>query len=263
MPNFQVISRERYAHKAWLRYTSYAFAMRETVLPLALAELPKAIMSLPVAFIEESGGVQPVAVMGLQPSQNLFVAPDGRWMHGYVPAACRGYPFRIGNTSDGGQVLCFDEDSGLLVDQPDGEPFFGEDGNPSTGVRQVMEFLVATGQSRAQTLAAAGILQEKQLLKPLPLILRTEAGEQAVSGLLQVDEASLNAVSADDLMLLRDSGALLLAYCQLLSLQHLPLLGQLAEAQAKIKTEQEAAAVSSGGEPTLVSGDTLNFSGFR
>ena len=48
MPNFQVVSRERHGHQGWLRYTSYAFAMKETVLPLTLAELPKAMMSLPI-----------------------------------------------------------------------------------------------------------------------------------------------------------------------------------------------------------------------
>ncbi len=262
MPNFQVVSRERHGHQGWLRYTSYAFAMKETVLPLTLAELPKAMMSLPIAFIEQAGGFQPVAVMGLQPAQNLFVAPDGRWVHGYVPAACRGYPFRIGHTPEGGQVLCIDEDSGLLVEAPDGEAFFAEDGKPATGLQQVIDFLLATEQSRAQTAAAVAALKEKQLLKPLPLVLRSEAGEQAVAGLFQLDEEALNALSPDDLVAVRNVGGLVAAYCQLLSLQHLPVLGQLADAQAKAIAAQVSAAPIAGVE-TLIAGDTLNLSGFR
>ncbi|WP_371323198.1 SapC family protein [Dechloromonas sp. ZY10] len=262
MPNFQVVSHERHGHKGWLRYTSYAFAMRETVLPLTLAELPKAMMSLPIAFIEQAGVFQPVAVMGLQPAQNLFVAPDGRWVHGYVPAACRGYPFRIGHTPEGGQVLCVDEDSGLLVDAPDGEGFFAEDGKPAASLQQVIDFLLATEQSRTQTAAAVAVLQAKQLLKPLPLVLRSEAGDQAVAGLFQLDEEALNALSPDDLAAVRDVGGLVAAYCQLLSLQHLSVLGQLAEAQAKAAAAQVASAPALGAD-TLVAGDTLNFSGFR
>lgn len=261
MPNFQIVSRERHGQKGWLRYTSYAFAMRETVLPLTLAELPKAMMSLPIAFVDQGGAFQPVAVMGLQPAQNLFVAPDGRWIHGYIPAACRGYPFRIGHTPEGGQVLCFDEDSGLLVDLPSGEPFFVEDGSPAPGVAQVMEFLVATEQSRAQTAAAVAVLGEKKLLKALPLVLRTDAGEKSVEGLFQIDEQALNALTAEDLAAVRDAGGLVVAYCQLLSLQHLPVLGQLAEAQAKAAAAQLATAVPA--VDALVAGDTLNFSGFR
>lgn len=263
MPNFQLISRERHGLKGWLRYTSYAFALRETVLPLTLAELSKAMMSLPIAFIEQADSFQPVAVMGLQPSQNLFVAPDGRWVHGYVPAACRGYPFKIGLTPEGGQVLCFDEDSGLMVDLPDGEAFFAEDGGPAPGVRQVMDFLLATEQSQVQTQAAVAVLKDKGLFKPLPLVVRTDAGEKTVEGLFQIDEAALNALAAEDLAAVRNAGGLVVAYCQLLSLQHLPVLGQLAEAQAKAAAAAQQAAMPASALDALIAGDSLNLSGFR
>jgi len=261
MPNFQVISRERYAGKRWLRYTGYAFALRETVLPLALAELPKATMSLPIAFIEQAGIFQPMAVMGLQASQNLFVAPDGRWVHGYVPAACRGYPFKIGHTPEGGRVLCFDEDSGLLVDSLDGEAFFSEDGKPAQIVQQVMDFLLATEQSRVQTIAATAVLKAKGLFKPLSLVVQTDSGEKTVDDLYQIDEGALNALSADELVEVRNAGGLMVAYCQLLSLQHLPVLGQLAEAQAKAAARQ--ATTPSAALDMLMAGDSLDLSGFR
>ena len=40
-------------------------------------------------------------------------------------------------------------------------------------------------------------------------------------------------MSADALKALQQAGALPMIYCQLLSMQHLPLLGQLAEAHRK------------------------------
>ena len=71
MPNHQVITRERHGAKRWLRYTGYAFAMHEAVLPLALAELAKAALSLPIGFIAQGDGFVPAAVMSLQPEKNL------------------------------------------------------------------------------------------------------------------------------------------------------------------------------------------------
>ncbi len=53
MPNYQIISKAAYGNKRWLRYTSYAHAMQEAVMPLSLAELPKAAMSLPIGFIKQ------------------------------------------------------------------------------------------------------------------------------------------------------------------------------------------------------------------
>ena len=44
MANFQIVSRERHGSKRWLRYTSYAFALKDAVLPLSLsAVLPDLI----------------------------------------------------------------------------------------------------------------------------------------------------------------------------------------------------------------------------
>jgi hypothetical protein len=64
----------------------------------------------------------PVAVQGLAPGQNLFVAPDGRWLAAYTPAAYRGYPFQLAHAENGQQVLCFDEESGLITDGPRASP---------------------------------------------------------------------------------------------------------------------------------------------
>ena len=51
--------------------------------------------------------------------------------------------------------------------------------------------------------------------------------------MFQIDEAALNALPDEAFLELRRAGALLIAYGQLLSMQHLPLLGQLADAHAK------------------------------
>lgn len=264
MPNYQAISRQRHAGKRWLRYSSYAFAVRESVMPLGLAELPKAVMNLPIGFIDQPNGFVPVAIMGLQPEKNLFVAADGRWIQSYIPAACRGYPFSLGKTADGQRVLCIDEDSGLLSDGPEGEAFFDEAGQVAPAVQEIIRFLEQTEQSRQVTSAACAVLRQHQLIKPWSITVKTPTGEQAVAGLFQIDEAALNQLPAAALEAVRNAGALTVAYCQMLSMQHLPVLGQLAAAHAK--AQQAAQPLPQNAEldiEFLKQGDTLDFGAFR
>lgn len=72
MPNFQPISHTTHASKRWKRYSGYTFAAADAVAPLVVHELPKACMHLPLAFIPQGEHFTPVAVLGLQPGQNLL-----------------------------------------------------------------------------------------------------------------------------------------------------------------------------------------------
>lgn len=231
MPNFQAVSRERHAGKRWQRYTSYQFAAGDAVAALVLQELPRACMSLPVGFVKVAEGFVPVAVQGLHAGKNLFVAPDGRWLASYVPAAYRGYPFNLANNQEGQQVLCINEDSGLVSDT-DGEPFFDDAGEPSKAVKDVLNFLTQVFGNRQSTQNVCAALHQQNLIQPWPIKLQSDAGEQTVDGLFRIDEAALNQLSAEGLDALRQAGALPVAYCQLLSMQHLEKLGQLAQAHA-------------------------------
>lgn len=265
MPNYQAISRERHGAKRWLRYSGYAFAMRDAIMPLALAELAKAALSLPIAFIVQDDGYVPAAVMSLQPEKNLFVAADGRWIHAHIPAAIRGYPFRLAHASNGRQVLCIDEDSGLLSDGVEGEAFFDAAGNPAQALRDIMDFLAQTEQSWHAAARACAILNKYQLIQPWPIVHQTESGERKIDGLFRIDESALNQLTADALFEVRNTGGLHIAYCQLLSMQHLPALGELAAAVAKAEAQAAAQVVTGSGELNLElfkKHDSISFSGF-
>ena len=67
--------------------------------------------------------------------------------------------------------------------------------------------------------------------KPFSII--WNGNPRLIAGLYRVDEAVLNTLTGDALVELRDIGALQAAYCQLLSMQHLPRLGELVQTQAK------------------------------
>jgi len=247
MPNIQVISRERHASKRFTPYTSYAFTATDAVCALVVQELPKAMLVLPIAFFAVEGAFAPVAVLGFKPGKNLFVAKNGKWVTSYVPAAYRSYPFVMANTQDDKQVLCFDEDSGLISDT-EGQPFFAEDGQPSKAVADVLAFLNQTATNRQATQRICALLQKHKLIQPWPIKIQGDAGEQTVAGLFRIDEAALNQLPAEAFMELRDAGALLCAYCQLLSTQHLQTLGQLAAVHAKADAQAQAALPTKNGE---------------
>ena len=237
MPNFQAISIKRHGNLRWKRYANYTFAAADSIVPLVAAELPKAVTALPIAFVEQGEGYFPAAVLGLRPGNNVFVSPDWRWIGQYIPAAFRSYPFRLVSTQDGQQMLCINEDSGLVTEAPSGEPFFTADGQPTQATLDILNFLTYIEQNRAITEKACAVLQKHKLIRPWLITVKNDVGENQIAGLFQIDEAALNNLSAEAFLELRQSGALPIAYCQLLSMQHLPLLGQLTDAQSKASAQ--------------------------
>lgn len=265
MPTYHVISRDRHGAKAWVRRQGYDFAAADSVVPVVGAELAKAVLHYPVAFLPQGDSFGLYALTGLEPGRNLFLTRDGRWIVPYIPAAIRAYPFRMAAIEDGRQVLCFDEDSGQLVELGNGAgtiPFFGEGNTPHPEVARVLEFLIETDRSGQRTERAIAALQAKGVLAPWEAIIETKArGRQSVSGLFRVDEEALNALPAQDFEELRQAGALVIAYTQMLSMQHLVSLGQLADAHADAEARM-AAAVQPLIEMPTTDNDSIDWSRF-
>lgn len=259
MPQYQALSKNIHAGKHFKRYSSYQFASHQSIVPLVQQELAKASMSLAIGFVQHGEGFMPVAVQGLLPGKNLLVAPDGRWLGEYTPAAYRGHPFALLPNELGQWVLCVDTDSGLLSDT-EGEALFDVEGEPTQTVKEVISFLEQIAHNRQVTLAICKVLAEHQLIQPWPIKVQMPEGEKAVTGLFRIDEAALSQIDASALKALQHAGALQMAYIQLLSMQH---LGKLAE-WAKLHAQHEqshaktALPVNSKGELDL---EFLNQSG--
>ena len=239
MPQFAAITQDRHGARRWRRYASYDFARERPVLPLVGAELPRAALAFPIAFLPEGEGFVTAALMSLNPKGNLYVGPDGRWLGSYVPAALRGHPFALLPREGGDRVFCIDEAAELISDDGTGEPFFDQDGAIAEPTRKVLDFLTSVEQSRAAIRKATAALAEAELIVPWEITVQSAAGPQKVAGLHKLDEAALTALPMEGFEALRRAGAVALAYCQILSMQHLPALGRLAEAHAKQLRETE------------------------
>lgn len=258
MSQLTVISRQQHAAKRWKRYSSYSFVAGEAIAPLVAQELPRACMSLPLAFVKQGDDFVLVAVLGLKAGENLLVGADGRWLAGYVPSAFRGHPFVLANTDDGRRALCVREDSGLVSDT-EGEPFFEENGEPGKLVKNVLSFLEQVSDNAKHTAGLCALLARHELIQPWDIQLKANEAEQKVQGLYRVNEEALNALPAEAFASLRAGGALSMAYCQLLSMQHLQRLGHLARMRAETQTGQPAASGDLDLE-FLRDDDTLRFS---
>lgn len=249
----------------WQRFSNYAFAANRSLLPVSGGELSVLALSFTIAFVPQGDGFVPVAVLGLESEKNLYVAPDGRWLGNYVPAALRSYPFAELPTQDGLQVLCVDEGSGLLseIEGPlGGERFFDDDGALSVAVRGVLDFLQQAAATRPRLMAATQTLNHHGLIQPWPASVVLGGANIQVEGLYRVDEAALTALSDTAFLELRHAGALPLAYTQMLSTQNLRILGSLANAHLQTAQAQaEAAAKVPAGDLDLsfMQSDTIRF----
>ena len=233
------ISATQFANKKFLRTKNYVFAATDALAGLVSKEFPKAALSLPIAFVPAGEDFAPVAVLGLQPGKNLFVSLYGRWIGGYIPAVFRGFPFLLANAEDDRQVLCINDAHGS-ISETEGEDFFDQESQPTQAVKDILDFLNQVASNRLATLKVVKVMQKHQLIAPWPIKLKgADQQEQTLEGLFRVDESALNLLSADALDEVRRAGALPLIYCQLLSMQHLPILGKLA--QAHQEAEQMAA----------------------
>ncbi len=240
MPSFAAVSRERHRNKRWLSFGSdFRFAAQTAVAPLVAAELPKAMMAFPIGFIRSGEAINPAAILSFELNRNLFVANDGRWIGSYQPAVFRSFPFRLIQADNDRLTLCIDEESGLITERAEGEPFFeGEEIGPR--LKQVMEFLTQLEQSKVITERACTALDRHGVIKPWPITVKSDDGDRKVEGLFQIEEAAFNALPIEAFDELRQAGALMIAYCQLLSMQHLSVLGRLSDAHATQRQEADA-----------------------
>lgn len=264
-PRFQPVTPERHAGRRWRPSSSYSWAAREVLVPLSGAEMSRAAAHMPIAFIKPKDAFLPAAVLGLERDVSLYVASDGRWLAGYVPALLRSRPFAVLPLEDGRKILCVDEEAGRVAaaeEAADAQPFFGADGKLAPGLQQFLNFLSALDANRDLTAKACLALEQQKLIVPWDIKLQTDAGVQNIEGLHRVDEAALIALADEDFLEQRRCGALVLAYAQLLSMGQMPALAQRARLR-RTALQQPMAPVTPAGDldlSFLERGGTLRFS---
>ncbi|WP_290650316.1 SapC family protein [Aquisalimonas sp.] len=232
--NVVALSSKDHAGKRLRPHQGYEFARGETVMPVSAAELPQLVARLPIGFLDSGrNGLRPMALLGIDTRTNLLVAPDGRWLQDYVPAAIRRYPFILMRRSgDGDMGVAVDMDSELLADT-DGERLFTDDGEASEHFSRIVDLLRQFEGGMRATARACRRLSEAGLLADWSPTVEVAGKHWRLNGMQRVDEQALNGLDNDAFVALRDDNAVALAYAQLLSMAQLPRLVRLAQARAR------------------------------
>ncbi|MBF0183452.1 MAG: SapC family protein [Magnetococcales bacterium] len=213
----------------------YTFAERFHIAYVTQQEFMRASGYYPIVFIEDKPGnaYRPVVLMGLQEGENLFVDQEGKWQAGYIPAIIRRYPFVLTAAGNDQFVICVDESSALLS-QSEGVALFDAQGQPAPAMENVKRYLAELFQLEQLTILFSRLLAEMNLLVPLQLRLSDSDRQHTIAGCFVIGEARLQALAAEQFLLLREKNYLTAIYAHLCSLQQVERLTLLRqERQAK------------------------------
>ena len=236
MPAFIPVRFDDHKGKSWRTLQNLRHVSSEVVLPIGISEIPKIALHMPLAFQRHGGTMLLIAVCGLQQGRCLLLNAEGHWTEGYTPFHLKTYPFALlpSPANNAELMLCVDEASGLVADGVVGTPFFGLDGALSPEVQRMLDMMIVFEKEKAAAQRFAAHLESAGLISPWAIKLSTPAGSIDVQGLFHVNEAALQALDDQRFLELRKNGSLSLAYCQLLSMEHLPkLLDRAATASAQ------------------------------
>ena len=186
----------------------FAFARAGHAVPLAVTEFSLAAITGPIIFVGEEK--TPLAVMGLNANENLFLREDGMFDAGvYIPAYIRRYPFVFANDAEAKQsILCIDRAAEFVVEGGDLQ-FFNEDGTPTAYTQGCIEFCNNYEVERQRTLNFVEMLKSMDLFETKVATHTpmnedgTPAEPQVIAEFFGVSDAKLNALSHNKLAELR------------------------------------------------------------
>jgi hypothetical protein len=197
----------------------FDFARRVRVLPLTLGEITSAQKHYPVIFSDLDNPV-PLAVLGRDEDDNLFVDENGEWERGaYIPAYVRCYPFALAAKSDDEFAVVIDRLADSVTDEPE-QPFF--DGDQITPQTQSMLDFCARYDAEVKLTADFGLRLRELGLLVGQQVTRTAPGSDAepFASYLAVDSDKLNELGDRELRELFSNGYLGGAYAHLFSLEN-------------------------------------------
>lgn len=191
------------------------------VLPLSFSEFAAAQRDYPVTFISGDQGrsFMAMALVGVEPGRNLFVDEAGTWADGhYLPAFVRRHPFcmsrvAVEEQAQAQRIVCV-ERSAIAED---GSALFDGGGEPLPAWQAQSRLLFEFEADLERTVAMVQRLAELQLLEPFSAQV-SGASPITLTGMHRISEEKLQALPADSLQSLAQSGVLARCYLHLASL---------------------------------------------
>ncbi|HEX7341572.1 MAG TPA: SapC family protein [Rhodanobacteraceae bacterium] len=205
------------------------FAAKTHSVPLTVAEFGPAARDFPILFgganLDEAG---PLAMLGLQQSENIFVDADGQWEQGvYIPAFVRRYPFVLAEKPEGAEG----DDFTVFLDEAypgfgtqEGDRLFNEDGTDTDVLKNAVQFLGEFQEHVKRTQAFTQRLRELNLLEERSAQIQDGDQTMVINGLFLVNEEKLRQLDEKVAQELLADGSMGFIYAHLLSLSNIDRL---------------------------------------
>jgi hypothetical protein len=174
----------------------------------------------PIVFDKTPDGItfQPLALLGFESGQNLFLGPSG-WDATYVPLAIERQPFFIG--IDGAELVIHVDLDSPRLSATTGEPVFLPHGGTTEFLERMNSMLLAIHQGLQSTPAFIAALLEHELLESFVLDIELDDGSQnRLAGFYTIHEDRLAALGGAALEGLHRAGHLQAIYMAIASLSN-------------------------------------------
>ncbi|MCW5666574.1 MAG: SapC family protein [Piscinibacter sp.] len=221
---------------------------------LAATEIPQAALEFPVVFVhtgvrDEAGRatVSPIALLGLSQGENLFVEGT-RWEARYIPAFIRRYPFLTANLRGAPAPGVMIDRAWTGFSETEGEPLFGDDGQPAPALQRAIEFLDRFETEAQRTQLFCARIAELDLLKEMKADATLPDGMTlSIDGFYVIDDEKLRALADAPVLEMHRNGMLALLNLHLASTNHLRAMVERKARRAQAAKDGAKAEGSSGG----------------
>ncbi len=149
----------------------------------------------PIVFRKNAQGqFEPIALLGFQERQNLFLTQRG-WDATYIPLTIERLPFLIGFSADKQPMVHVDLDN-PRISRTEGEPIFLEHGGNTEYLERINSVLLAIHQGLAGVQPFVAALMEHELLESFVLDVQLANGSQnRLAGFYAINEERLPGLS--------------------------------------------------------------------
>lgn len=174
----------------------------------------------PIVFQKSADGTSfhPVALLGLEPGQNLFLGAEG-WDASYLPLAIERGPFYIGQ--EGGELLVHVDLDSPLLSRTDGAPLFLPQGGQTDTLDRITSVLLTIHDGLQATPAFIQALLANRLLESFVLDLTDDDGAVGrLAGFYTIHEEALAALPGAALAQLHAAGHLEAVYMAVASMSN-------------------------------------------
>ena len=181
----------------------------------------------PIVFVEAGTGpdgqreVAPMAVLGLEPGENLMLGANGTWAALYTPAILRGYPLGVVPMDADKHAVCIDLKAQALS-ETEGERLFDDAGEATPFLVERRQFVEEIERETQRTRLFGRRLVELGLLRSMRFDANLPDGRTlTVDGFLALDDDKFAALPDAQVLELHRNGALAALHAHRTSLGHM------------------------------------------